>query len=268
MIIAGQKYGKLTAIKFLKRDPRYHSFWLFRCDCGKLKSARVSNVENGHSTSCGCWKRERESGPKRSLVGKKYGLLTVVAWGGMMPGKNQGQASWICKCECGSETQVREPNLMRGLSKSCGCMTVKSQIKHGLSKTNFISKYRSFCQTRAVLNEVHPWKTLESFKRDTFRLYLEVDGDNHKGIILVRIDPLKPFSKSNVQWVKGRNLPYNLSMTGKKIERSRIFFTHKGKTHSQSEWAQIIGVSRERIRQVMNQGRLGQFIDQKLKLNA
>lgn len=56
-VIAGQKYGMLTAIK--KHEIKNNrQFWKFRCECGEevVRSAtRVKyNFNNGMGTSCGC----------------------------------------------------------------------------------------------------------------------------------------------------------------------------------------------------------------------
>ena len=53
--IAGQRFGKLTAIKrdFSKENKRL--CWFFQCDCGNVKSIGKNNVVNSNTTSCGCY---------------------------------------------------------------------------------------------------------------------------------------------------------------------------------------------------------------------
>ena len=51
---AGQKFNKLTAIKFDYKDKHRNCYWLFRCDCGKEKVICINNVKTGHTKSCGC----------------------------------------------------------------------------------------------------------------------------------------------------------------------------------------------------------------------
>ena len=55
-IVENKKYGFLTAVKFVKKDK--HSFWLFRCDCGKEKIIRTDAVYTGKVVSCGCHKNK------------------------------------------------------------------------------------------------------------------------------------------------------------------------------------------------------------------
>jgi len=49
--ITGQRFSRLVAVNHLSG-----SVWQFRCDCGSLHKANFSNVRNGHTKSCGCFK--------------------------------------------------------------------------------------------------------------------------------------------------------------------------------------------------------------------
>jgi len=51
--ITGQKFGMLTAVKFIEIKFRT-SIWLFKCDCGVEKKIYSSNVKSGNTKSCGC----------------------------------------------------------------------------------------------------------------------------------------------------------------------------------------------------------------------
>lgn len=60
--VAGQKFGRLTAISNLGRVqyPRTRSyFWLCKCDCGNESVVGVSQLRDGSSLSCGCLRAER-----------------------------------------------------------------------------------------------------------------------------------------------------------------------------------------------------------------
>lgn len=64
--ITGKKFGKLTAVK--KIDSRY---WLFRCDCGKEKKIKKTNVVCGITKSCGClWYKEVALGNRKHGMSK------------------------------------------------------------------------------------------------------------------------------------------------------------------------------------------------------
>ena len=50
----GDKYNKLTAIRFDHQNKHGKSYWLFKCDCGNTKVIIASNVKCGNTKSCGC----------------------------------------------------------------------------------------------------------------------------------------------------------------------------------------------------------------------
>jgi len=54
LIKAGDKFDKLTAVKFSYRNKDSYQFWLFRCDCGKEKIISINSVKRGNTKSCGC----------------------------------------------------------------------------------------------------------------------------------------------------------------------------------------------------------------------
>jgi len=52
---AGERFGRLVAVRLVERDAKQNNHvWLFKCDCGKDKSARIKTVRGGHTASCGC----------------------------------------------------------------------------------------------------------------------------------------------------------------------------------------------------------------------
>lgn len=53
---AGRRFGALVAIALSERDESKENnhLWLFRCDCGNEKIARIKNVRSGKTSSCGC----------------------------------------------------------------------------------------------------------------------------------------------------------------------------------------------------------------------
>ena len=52
-------------------------------------------------------------------TGDVYGRLTVLRYAG--PNKWR-QATWLCRCDCGTEKVVGGSQLTSGLTRSCGCL--------------------------------------------------------------------------------------------------------------------------------------------------
>lgn len=55
--ITNKRFNYLTAIKFSHRI-KNHSYWIFRCDCGREIVIEKSRVVGGRNKSCGCKKNE------------------------------------------------------------------------------------------------------------------------------------------------------------------------------------------------------------------
>ena len=59
---------------------------------------------------------------KRDLCGQRFGKLTVIRRAEeAQDGKNRAD-HWLCRCDCGNDTVVLGANLVRGHTKSCGCL--------------------------------------------------------------------------------------------------------------------------------------------------
>lgn len=54
------------------------------------------------------------------LLGKRFGSLVVI---GRVPNDSWNHPRWLCRCDCGMETEVQASNLRRPRSptRSCGC---------------------------------------------------------------------------------------------------------------------------------------------------
>lgn len=50
-------------------------------------------------------------------IGRRFDRWEVI--GAALP--RNGYAYWLCRCDCGTEREVMEQSLLRGLSRSCGC---------------------------------------------------------------------------------------------------------------------------------------------------
>lgn len=116
----GGRYGMLIALEIIKKETshRKNVFYKCLCDCGNYKEVHSDNLrENGGVRSCGC---NRYYGNRAmDLTNQKFNRLTALE-----PTKKRAGKSivWKCKCECGIEKEIAAPDLIRGKTKSCGCL--------------------------------------------------------------------------------------------------------------------------------------------------
>src|SRR5699024_11157121 len=93
---------------------------LCQCDCGNEAVIDGYRLRSGSTQSCGCLQRERTSKANlNDLTGQRFGRLLVTERAGTAKGRH---VLWACACECGGSVDVAASNLVRGNSRSCGCI--------------------------------------------------------------------------------------------------------------------------------------------------
>ncbi len=64
----------------------------------------------------------------KDMLYQKHGRLFVVARHGK---DGRGEATWLCRCECGKEIIALGSNLRTGNTTSCGCFNKTKALIHG-----------------------------------------------------------------------------------------------------------------------------------------
>lgn len=64
--LTGQKFGRLTVVKRLDKNKYGSVMWLCKCDCGNETVVATGNLNNHHTSSCGCLQKERTSNARKS----------------------------------------------------------------------------------------------------------------------------------------------------------------------------------------------------------
>jgi hypothetical protein len=112
--LVGKRFGKLVVVREI-REPHKKARVYVACDCGSTKTISMCNVKRGLTKSCGCL---FETGEVQ--VGKRFGKLTV---------ENRVRAGvYECICDCGGRVQAIQSNLIKGLTKTCGCSKDRSDM--------------------------------------------------------------------------------------------------------------------------------------------
>lgn len=127
--LVNNRFGNLVVISeshdYISPKGYKKKMWKCICDCGLETTVMGSHLKSGHTTSCGCQKLKKLK-PKttKSLVGQKFGMLTVLE---RKPNRQVGKNSrvvWSCLCDCGNKSDVLSILLKQGSVKSCGCLNV------------------------------------------------------------------------------------------------------------------------------------------------
>ena len=116
--LTGQRFGRLTVID---RGPnaKEQTRWNCVCDCGAATLVFGSSLRNGNTQSCGCL---HVGCQLKDLSGSRFGKWLVIDRAPDM----KAQTYWNCVCDCGNHRIVAAASLVRGLSKSCGCLCLET----------------------------------------------------------------------------------------------------------------------------------------------
>lgn len=122
--LTGEKFGKLTVLRQVpKPENGKGTYWECKCDCGAIKIIRRDCLTGKHGTkSCGCIRKEINH---KDLTSQNFGRLTALYTKDVI----NGHRIWHCKCECGNECDVLSSSLLRGSTKSCGCLNRETALQ-------------------------------------------------------------------------------------------------------------------------------------------
>ena len=114
--------------------------------------------------------------PRRSMVGKSFGRLTVIEFAGRDTGKRHGFL-WRCKCLCGGEKVVETSRLNSGNLKSCGCLSSDSEFRKSVSahkefgealRNKVLDRYKRNARKRSLAVEIPDSRFFELFSGECF----------------------------------------------------------------------------------------------------
>jgi hypothetical protein len=184
--------------------------------------------------------------------GDTFNRLTLIS----DPTKDK-RSEWhaLCRCECGTERTFRLWLVLRGTTKSCGCLSreVAGNLKrsHGMYGTRTYLAWRGMktrCQNPNAGNyreyggsgiTVAPeWEAFESFFADM--------GECPEGLTLDRIDGTKGYEPGNCRWAD--------DFTQSRNRRTNRILTFNGESLCIGEWAERTGIPYETLRARLSGG--------------
>lgn len=136
----GDVIGRWTVLdRYYRKEESWKSkrnFCLVQCGCEDktIKEIYTANLQNGSSTSCGCFKRENA----RKLYSHDLTGQTIGRWKVLSKIEADEEHDWhtyyLCQCSCDKKTirEVYGGSLSRGLSQSCGCITIEETRKKSI----------------------------------------------------------------------------------------------------------------------------------------
>lgn len=187
----------------------------------------------------------------KDLTNQRFERLTVIELSGQ---DKHGHALWLCKCDCGNEKIIMSSNLIRGLTKSCGCLQDESRTKHNMLNTRIYKiweemKCRCFNKN---YKRYHDWggrgiKVCDEWKNSFQAFYDWSMKHGYKDNLSIdRIDNDGNYEPSNCRWATCKEQNRN--------KRNNRLITYKGETHCLSEWVEILNLSKSAIEGRLKRG--------------
>lgn len=187
--------------------------------------------------------------PARSLlIGRTFERLFVFnsAPSTRQPNGHALRRSWV-RCKCGKEFIVLNVSLLKGNTRSCGCLArelASLRIVHGLSRTKIYDVWIAMKQRCDNPNSpqfkdyggrgigyIPEWSRFETF--------FEFMGPGKKGWSIHRVDNDAGYFPENMVWATSK-------FQQRHTRRNRIF-TVFGKTACVSELAEMFGIHKGTI---------------------
>ena len=237
--LTGQRFGRLTVLKYAHSDKQRKSHWLCRCDCGKQVVVSTYRLRSNTTRSCGCLRQEMNQKQLKSLSGMVFGRLTVIE---RMGKSKSGGATWLCQCDCGNQSIVQGSALRSGVTRSCGCLNRELVTTHGKSKerlyriwnnmlrrcSNPSSQSYNYYGGRGII--VCPeWLNFESFYE------WAIDNGYNDTLSIDRIDTNGNYEPKNVRFVSNKVQQNN--------KRNNHYIAYNGKTQTVAQWAEDLGIN-------------------------
>lgn len=189
------------------------------------------------------------------LTDKKFCRLTVIE---RAENNKHNRAQWKCICDCGNTIIVSGNALLKGNTKSCGCLTAEAirkskNKKHGMSNTRIFhcwSAMKDRCNNpnnKAYKNYGGRGITIcpEWMEFQPFYDWSMANGyaDN---LTIDRINVNGNYEPSNCQWITKKEQNNN--------KRNNHLIEYNGETKTIAQWAEIAGLKRRVLTQRISSG--------------
>jgi len=182
-------------------------------------------------------------------IGQKFGRLNVISFSHF---KNK-HLYYVCKCDCGTDIILLLSNVIKGNTKSCGCLkreiNIKKNTTHGLSKTKLYKSWKDI--VKRCENE--KCKSYENYggrgilicdewrnNYATFHEYIsKLENFGMSDYTLDRINNNGNYEPGNVRWATKIEQNSNT--------RNNRYIEINGITKTLSQWCRDIGISNKNI---------------------
>jgi hypothetical protein len=191
----------------------------------------------------------KKNGNLKDLTGQIFGRWSVIR----EFGRKFGAATWLCKCDCGTIKEVMSRSLVKGMSRSCGCLrdeiSSRKNSKHGLAKGGKFPEYNAWydmisrCE-KPTMPYYHRYGargiTVCERWRNSFRDFIADMGKRPSSKHSIdRIDNDGNYEPSNCRWATREEQNNNRSCC--------VYLEYDGRKLTLSQWSKVTGINQQTI---------------------
>lgn len=199
----------------------------------------------------------------RALAGSRFGRLVVIASADRIDRKGHLVRYWSCVCDCGNTIEVHQAKILKGHTKSCGCLRQealsKARTTHGRAKTPEWNVWQAIKKRCLNPNDSYYYLyggrgiTICSRWRDHFESFFEDMGPRPSPVHSIdRIDSMKGYTPENCRWAT----PVEQSRN----RRNNIRVSYKGRNVLLVEAAKLAGLHYRTLKSRYYRGDRGEVL--------
>lgn len=189
----------------------------------------------------------------KDLTGQKFGRLTVLK-----TFRFDKYTKCVCKCQCGNEKTINATDLVRGRTKSCGCLqkevTSKTFTRHGQRHTRLYKiwedmKKRCYNTNCKVFNHYggRGITVCQEWLDDFMNFYNWAIANGYNDSLTIdRINFNGNYESSNCRWVDMKTQARNT--------RHCHYVEYKGIKKPISEWCEELNIKRNDLYKYTKKG--------------
>lgn len=187
--------------------------------------------------------------PAEHRIGHKFGRLLITGIVKRLLGKSVWPTAYArCLCDCGAEATIAVHTIVRGRSRSCGCLNrevASGRAKHGLRRHPLYSvwlgmKNRCNNPNGTNYNRYGERGIYVSARWYSFPNFLSDMGERPSPRHTIeRINNDGPYAWWNCRWATRFEQGHNTSVNR--------WITFGGESHILSDWARLFGVNQSTL---------------------
>lgn len=193
----------------------------------------------------------------RDITNQRFGRLFVL---GPIDRDTKGKIVWLCLCDCGNYSFPVTGSLLKGRSKSCGCLhkdlLASIFTSHGLYRHPLYFTWKDIlkrcCNSHSTHYKHYGGRGITVFSMwhnslEKFIAYVSaLPNYGLEGYSLDRIDNNGNYTPGNLRWATNKQQARNRT--------SNYLITYQGQTKCVIEWAEEFLIHQDTIRYRLNKG--------------